>query len=55
MLYVFSTSTEFEIERGYSKFAAFALLNFNDDYEAAARDLAARGFESRTRYEMRAR
>ena len=55
LFYVFSTSTEFENERSYSKFAAFALLNFNNDFEAAARDLAARGYESRDRYEMRAR
>jgi hypothetical protein len=40
LLYVFSTSTVFEAERGYSKFQAFALLNHSGDFSAAARALA---------------
>ncbi len=43
LLYVFSTSTLFEPKRGYSKFAAYALLNFGGDFRAAARDLANHG------------
>jgi|SRR5437667_5484644 len=43
LLYVFSTSTVFEPERGYSKFAAYALLNHNNDFKAAARALAEKG------------
>ena len=43
-LYIFSTSTEFESERGYSKFAAYAVLNHEEDFGAAAKALAARGF-----------
>jgi hypothetical protein len=43
-LYVFSTSTPFEAERGYSKFAAYALLNHNGDHVAAARALAQMGY-----------
>jgi putative DNA primase/helicase len=48
LLYVFSTSTPFEPERGYSKFAAYTLLNYGglDEHAfvAAARDLAAQGY-----------
>ena len=43
-LYVFSTSTEFEPERPYSKFGAHAVLNFSGDHSAAARDLRQRGY-----------
>lgn len=44
LLYVFSSSTEFEAERGYSKFSAYALLEHGSDYAAAARALGAQGF-----------
>jgi putative DNA primase/helicase len=44
LLYVFSSSTLFEPERGYGKFAAYALLNHDGDYQAAARALAAQGY-----------
>ena len=43
-LFVFSTSTEFDTERPYSKFAAYALLEHGGDYAAAAHDLAAQGY-----------
>ena len=43
-LYVFSTSTEFEAERPYSKFSAYALLEHNGDHSAAARALRAAGY-----------
>lgn len=43
-LYVFTTSTEFDAEVPYTKFAAHALLNHGGDHAAAARDLAARGY-----------
>jgi hypothetical protein len=43
-LYVFSTSTIFEAERPYSKFAAFAALHHGNDFKAAARDLRAKGY-----------
>ena len=43
-LYVFTTSTLFEQEKAYSKFAAYALLNHGGDYAQAARDLARQGF-----------
>ncbi|MDO8751540.1 MAG: bifunctional DNA primase/polymerase, partial [Dehalococcoidia bacterium] len=45
-LYCFSTSTEFEAQQTYTKFAAYALLNHGGDYAAAARELAKRGFGS---------
>lgn len=43
-LYVFSTSTEFETERPYSKFAAYAQLEHGGDLSAAAADLRNRGY-----------
>jgi hypothetical protein len=43
-LYVFTTSTTFEERKPYSKFAAYAHLNFNDDFSAAARDLRFKGY-----------
>jgi putative DNA primase/helicase len=45
-LYVFSTSTEFQTETTYTKFAAYAQLNFNGDYSAAASALRASGYGS---------
>jgi hypothetical protein len=47
LLYVFSTSTIFEPERGYSKFSAYALLNFGGDFHAAACHLASHGSSMR--------
>jgi hypothetical protein len=44
LLYVFSSSTPFEPDRGYSKFSAYALLNHGGDFAAAARDLAGHGY-----------
>lgn len=48
LLYVFSTTTPFDPERGYSKFAAYTLLNYGrlDEhaFAAAARDLVAQGY-----------
>jgi putative DNA primase/helicase len=43
-LWVFSSSTVFEAERSYSKFAALAVLEHGGDYRAAARALAAKGY-----------
>jgi hypothetical protein len=39
-LYIFSTSTDFEANRGYGKFAAYTLLNHGGDHQAAAAALA---------------
>ena len=47
-LYVFTTSSSFEAEKPYSKFAAFAHLNHGDDFSAAARDLRSKGYGSQT-------
>lgn len=44
LLYVFSTSTAFEPEHGYSKFAAYVLLNHQGDFAAAARALREQGY-----------
>lgn len=46
-LYVFSSSTEFETERAYSKFGAYALLEHGGDHSAAAKALAADGYGHR--------
>lgn len=46
-LYVFSSATEFDPERGYSKFAAFTLLNHGTsdaDFSTAARELRKQGY-----------
>lgn len=46
-LYVFSSSTEFDSERGYSKYAAYTVLNYGTDvssFATSARDLRARGY-----------
>lgn len=43
-LYVFTTSTEFEAERPYTKFAAYTLLEHGGDYGAAAKALRSAGF-----------
>jgi putative DNA primase/helicase len=44
LLYVFSTSTIFEPERGYSKFSAHALLEHGGDFNAAAKSLVKQGY-----------
>jgi hypothetical protein len=48
-LYVFSTSTEFDPEKPYSKFAANTLLRHRGDWSAAARQLAADGYGEQKR------
>ena len=45
-LFVFTTSTSFEAEKPYSKFAAFAHLNHGGDFSQAAKALRALGFGS---------
>lgn len=45
-LFVFSSSTEFEPERPYSKFAAYTLLEHAGDWSAAAAALASAGYGS---------
>lgn len=47
VLYVFSTSTDFQAERWYSKFGAYAQLEFGGDFRAAARFLAEQAQERR--------
>jgi putative DNA primase/helicase len=45
-LYVFTSSTEFEPNTPYTKFAAYTLLEHRGDYAAAGRALRAQGFGS---------
>lgn len=52
-LYVFSTSTEFEAERPYSKFAAYTLLEHGGDWTKATRALAAAGYGTQQRPPLR--
>ena len=47
-LYVFSTSTIFEAEKPYSKFAAYAAIYHGNDFSAAARDLRKKGYGAQT-------
>jgi len=42
--YVFSTSTQFEAETSYSKFAFYATINHYGDFKAAANDLRNQGY-----------
>lgn len=44
LLYVFSTSTPFEADQGYSKYRAYAVLEHGGDWVAAARSLGKQGF-----------
>jgi len=43
-LFVFTTSTTFDAEKPYSKFAAFAHLHHNGDFSSAARALRMQGY-----------
>lgn len=43
-LYVFTTSTEFDAEKPYTKPGAYALLEHGGDHSAAARELRRRGY-----------
>ncbi|MGH8069284.1 MAG: bifunctional DNA primase/polymerase [Candidatus Entotheonellia bacterium] len=48
LLYVFSSNASpFEPERGYSKFGAHAILEYEGDFQAAAKSLAAQGYSER--------
>jgi hypothetical protein len=44
IFYVFSTSTEFEPEYGYSPFAVYSILEHEGDFQAAARELSKQGY-----------
>lgn len=48
-LHVFTSSTVFEPGQSYSKFGAFALLEYGGDYRAAARALGRLGFGKRNK------
>jgi len=43
-LFVFSTSTQFEAERSYSKFAVFTIVEHGGDFQASARALRSQGY-----------
>jgi hypothetical protein len=46
LFHVFSSSADpFEMDRSYTKFAAYTLLNHNGDFAQAARALRAEGYE----------
>jgi hypothetical protein len=47
LLYVFTSSTPFEPEQSYSKFAAYAVLHHAADFATAARHLATCGYGAR--------
>lgn len=50
MFSVFSTSTEFEINKGYKPFAVYAVLKHANDVRAAAVDLYNQGYGERNEY-----
>jgi putative DNA primase/helicase len=47
LLYIFSSSTPLNPNRGYSKFSAYSLLDHDGDFSAAARNLADQGYGTR--------
>jgi hypothetical protein len=49
LLHVFSSSTPFQTDRRYDKFAAYTLLTHGGDFAAATRALAAQGYGAATR------
>jgi len=44
LFYVFSSSTDFEAERGYNPFSVYALLNHKGDFREAATELVKKGY-----------
>jgi Domain of unknown function (DUF927) len=48
LLYVFTSSTEFEADKSYSRFGAYTVLNHGGDFQAAARELAKQGYGQQT-------
>lgn len=44
LLHIFTSSTEFEPQKSYSKFAAYTILNHKSDYKAATKQLASEGY-----------
>lgn len=44
LLYVFTSSTPFRADAGYSKFRAYAVLEHGSDWAAAARELGKKGY-----------
>lgn len=44
LLYVFSSSTEFEPDRGYNRFSAYAILEHNGDWRTASTELRRQGY-----------
>lgn len=44
VLYVFTSSSGFDADRGYGKFSAYAVLEHGGDFKAAAASLADRGY-----------
>ena len=44
LLYVYTSSTDFEPETSYTKFGAYAVLNHEGDFKAAAAELVDKGF-----------
>ncbi len=51
LLHVFTSSSEFESERSYSKYAAYAILNHGGDFSAASKELARLGY-GRANYDL---
>jgi hypothetical protein len=47
LLYVFSTSTQFDADRAYSRFAVYTILNHGGSFTEAAKALADRGYGKR--------
>jgi len=50
LLYVFTTSSDFDAGRGYNKFAAYTILNHGGDFHAAAAELRGKGYGKEEQY-----
>jgi hypothetical protein len=48
LFYPFTSSTDFDPNKSYNKFAAYAFLNHNGDFTEAARTLASKGYGRQT-------
>ena len=47
LFYVFTSSTEFEQERGYNPYSVYGMLNHRGDWSAASAELARQGYGSK--------
>jgi len=52
IMFLFSTGTSFDAEKGYTPFAVYSHLNHNDNFSEAAKDLYKQGYGDRIKMEL---